>query len=123
MQKKKKKICDVIASVLYRGLSCDVISNNFASHHTATGDHHVGFTVHGLVLENTTKCPRTVFSSYHNTKLQPSDKNINTHIQLKFQILWWSKSKIAACFVVFLYTMMYQKEPKGRKEWGKIMSV
>ena len=54
---KKKFFCDVIASVLYRGFSCDVISNNFASHPTATGDRHVGFTVHGLVLETQQNVP------------------------------------------------------------------
>ena len=61
-----------------------------------------------------------LFSSYHNTKLRPSDKNIKAHTLLKFQILLLSKSEEKAGFVVFLYTAPYRKETK---EQGKIMRV
>ena len=59
------------------------------------------------------------FSSYHNTKLQLSDKNISTHTQVKFKILLWSESKVIAYFVVFPYRAV-QKETKER---GKIVRV
>ena len=60
------------------------------------------------------------YSSYHNTKLQLSDKYISTHTWVKFKILLWSESKIIACFVVFLHTALYKKETN---EQGKIMHV
>ena len=42
--------------------------------------------LHGTVLEYTTKLMSHyfLFSSYHNTKLQTSNKNISTHTRLKF---------------------------------------
>ena len=46
------------------------------------------------------------FSSYHNTKLILSDKNISTHTRWNLKILRWSKSKLPACFVAFLHTML-----------------
>ena len=36
----------------------------------------------------------------------------------EFQILLWSKSKLTACFVVFLYTVQYKQETRER---GKIL--
>ena len=59
---------------------------NFASHHTR--DRHVGFqfTCEGIGKSNK-MYHYFLFSSYHITKLQPSDKNINTHTRMKFQIL------------------------------------
>ena len=51
---------------------------NFASHHTP--DHHVGFLFTQSSIGKYNKMSRYfVFSSYHNTKLQQSDKNISTH--------------------------------------------
>ena len=61
-----------------------------------------------------------LFTSYHNTKLRPSDNNTKTHTRLKFQILLQIKSKVTAGFVVFLHTAPYKK---GLKERGKIMRV
>ena len=56
---------------------------NFASHHTRGG--HVGFffTQSGIGKYNKMS-PYFLFSSYHITKLQLSDKNISTHARLKF---------------------------------------
>ena len=53
-------------------------------------------------------------SSYHNTKLRPSDKNVKIHIRLKFQILLYSSSKVTTCFVVFLHVAQYKKDTKRR---------
>ena len=73
---------------------------NFASRHTR--HRHVGFL---FTCERIGKSNKMfhyfLFSSYHITKLQPSDKNINTHTQMKFQILPWNKSKVLAFFVIF----------------------
>ena len=57
------------------------------------------------------------FSAYHNTKLQLSDNlmNTSTHTQVKWKILWWSKSKITACFFFFPQYCAVQK----RKQQGK----
>ena len=51
---------------------------NFASHHTCY--RHVGFlfTQSGIGRYNKMSC-YFLFISYHNTKLQLSDKNISTH--------------------------------------------
>ena len=40
------------------------------------------------------------FSSYHNTKLQLSDKNISKHTRVKFQILfkWIQNNSVFCCF-------------------------
>ena len=60
-----------------------------------------------------------LFTSYHNTKLQLSDKNISTHIQVKFKILLWSESKVIAYFVVFLNTALYKRKPRsGAKSYA-----
>ena len=68
------------------------------------------------------KMPQNFSSnSYHNTKLQLSDKNIWTHTRVKFKIMLWSKSKIRAFFVGFFpHTALYKKETKER---GKFMHV
>ena len=52
----------------YRGFSCDVISSQFATHHTR--DRHVGFLLawHGIGKHNKMS-HYFLFSSYHNTKL------------------------------------------------------
>ena len=92
---------------------------NFASHHTS--DHHLGFL---SARNGIGKCNKMahyfLFSSYNNTKLQLSDKNISTHTLLKLKIPSWSKSKVQAFFVIFLYTVPYKKETKRR---GKILGV
>ena len=43
-------------------------------------------TLHRTVSESTTKCS-FLFSAYHITKLQPSDKNTSTHIHENFESL------------------------------------
>ena len=54
---------------------------NFASH---TRDRHVGFQFTSEGIGKSDKMYHYfLFSSYHNTKLQPSDKNINTHTRMK----------------------------------------
>ena len=70
---------------------------NFASHRTH--DHHVGFlfTCKGIGKSNK-MFPNFLFSSYHITKLQLSDKYIKTHIRMKFQMLSWRKLKVLANF-------------------------
>ena len=56
---------------------------NFASHHTR--DRHVGFLTPQAGMGKYNKMSQNfLFSSYHNTKLQPSDENISTHTRLKF---------------------------------------
>ena len=63
---------------------------NFASHHTC--DRHVGFLAPLSGIEKHNKMSHNFsYSSYHNTELQLSDKNISTHIQVKFKILSWSE--------------------------------
>ena len=54
-----------------------------------------------------------LFTSYHINELQPSDKNISTHTQMKFQSLPWSKSKVEVLFVVFLHTALYKRKPRA----------
>ena len=59
---------------------------NFASHRTR--DRHVGFlfACDGIGKGNK-MLHYFLFSSYHITKLQPSDKNIRTYTRMKFQNL------------------------------------
>ena len=55
-----------------------------------------------------------LFSSYHISRIQQSDKNISTHTRMNFQILPWSKSKVLAFFVVFLFSI-----PHCAKKWNQ----
>ena len=51
---------------------------NFASHHTH--DRHVGFlSPQSGIVKHNKMSQNFLFSSYQNTKLQPSDKNIVAH--------------------------------------------
>ena len=52
---------------------------DFASHRTF--DRHVGFLSawRGIIRKHKKMPQNFLFSSYHNTKLQLSDKNISTH--------------------------------------------
>ena len=82
---------------------------NCASHHTR--DVHVGFLYLQSGIGKPNKMSKNFsFISYHNTKLQLSDKNISTHTRVNFKILLRSKSKITVCFDVFLHTTLYKKE-------------
>ena len=104
-----------------RGFSCDVISSQCCK--LSSCDRYVDFFSHCPVLGKRDKlCCYFLFSSYCNTKLRLSDRNVSTHALLKFQILLWSKSKLTVCFVClfFLDTAPYKKETKGR---GKIMHM
>ena len=65
---------------------------NFAYHHTCV--HHI--------LENNYLFHIFLSSSHNITKLQPSDTNISTHTQLKFQNFPWSKSKVQAIFFFYI---------------------
>ena len=93
----------------------------FASHHTR--DRHVGFqfTCEGIGKSNKI-CHYFLFSSYHKTKLQPSDKNINTHTRMKFQILPWSKSKVPASFVVYLHTALCKRKPSDFENRARLIA-
>ena len=85
---------------------------HFASH--LTGGRHVGFhSLHSGVGKYNQMPQNFLFSLYHKTKLQLSDKNISTHTQVKFKILLWSESKIIAYFVVFLHTALYKRKPRS----------
>ena len=83
---------------------------NFASHHTR--DRHVGFLFpqSGIVKHNKMS-QNFSFSSYQNTKLQVSDKNISTHTWVKFKSCY--EVNQIACFVVFLHTLLYKRKPNG----------
>ena len=92
---------------------------NCASHYTRNP--HVGFLFPQSGIGKHNKMSQNFpFSSYHDTKLQLCDKNISKHTRVKFKILLWSKSKKAACFVIFPYSALYKKETK---EQGKIMRI
>ena len=83
----------------YRGIDMMSYEANFASHHTR--DCHVRFlSAHNSIGKNKKMFCYFLFSSNPITKLQPSDKSISTHTQLKFQTLPWSKSKVTALFVI-----------------------
>ena len=128
-------ICECIPRCLYRpiwqlmlsydskeGFHVMSYQANFARHHTQ--DHHVGFlfTQSSIRKYNKMSC-YFLFSSYHNTKLQLSDKNIiSTHIRLKFVFFLWSKSKVQA-FFVFHYTAPYKNMKKETKRQSKIVCV
>ena len=95
---------------------------NFASHHTCDCD--VGFL---LAWDGIWKCNKMfhnfLLSSCHIIKLQPSDRNISTHILLKFQILSYSKSEVQSLFVVFLLTALYKRKPRDVAELCTRMRV
>ena len=92
-------------------VSCDVIRANFASHHTR--DCYVGFLFAWDGIWKSNKMFHNfLFSSCHIIKLQPRDRNISTHILLKFQILSYSKSEVQSLFVVFLLTALYKRKPR-----------
>ena len=88
-----------------RGFSCDFISSQFCK--SSYSRPPCWFP---LYMERYRKIQQNfLFSSYHNTKLQQNDKNISTHTLLEFQVFLWSKLKVQAFFVVFLYTTSYKK--------------
>ena len=84
---------------------------NFASYRTR--DRYVGFLFTCVGIGKSNKMSHNfLFISYHVTKLQPSDKNINTQTRMKFQILSWSKSKVLPFFVAFLHTTLCNRKPR-----------
>ena len=107
---------DAIISNTIKGFH-DVTSYqaNFQSHHT--WNHHIGFFLYSLILENIAFYIVQTIKS----KLQLRNTNLCTHIRLKFQILLWSKSKILSittfcCFFLSLYK-------KVTKACGKILCI
>ena len=70
----------------YRGFSCDVISCQFCKSSYLRPTCWFPFAWTGIAKYNKMSCYFS-FSSYHNTKLRPSDNNSKTHTRLKFQIL------------------------------------
>ena len=71
---------------LYRGFSCDVISRQFCKSSYSRPPCWFPFAWPGIAKYNKMS-HYFLFSSYHNTKLRPSEKNIKTYTRLKFQIL------------------------------------
>ena len=64
--------------LVIEGFHVTSYQSNFASHHVR--DRHVGFLFARSGIGKYKKISRYfLFSSYHNTKLQLSDKNINQH--------------------------------------------
>ena len=55
------------------------------------------------------------FSSYLNTKLQLSNKNISTHTHQNFKFLPRSQSKVQAFFFLFLLFSLYHAIQKGNQ--------
>ena len=82
---------------------------NFASHHTR--NRHFGFLFKCKGIGKSNKMYHYFsFSSYHITRLQPSNKNINTHSNEISNP--WSKSKVLAFFVIFLHTALCNRKPR-----------
>ena len=107
-------LCLHTVSIRIGGLNVTSYRANFASHHTR--DHHVGFLFTCEECEGvgkSTKCHNFLFSSFHITKLQASDKNISTHTPMNFQTLPRSESKVLAFFVVFLHTALCKRQPRN----------
>ena len=73
----------------------------------------VSFCIARYIRKYNKMSPYFLSSSYHNTKLRASNKNIKTLTRLKFQILLWTKSEVTADFVVFLHTLQYKKETRS----------
>ena len=87
---------------------------NFESHRPH--DRHVGFLSPQSGIGKHNKMSQNFsFIIYHYTKLQLSDKNINSHTQVKFEILLWSESKIIARFFFFF---SYRTVQKGNHRTG-----
>ena len=110
-----------------RRFSCDVISSQFCKLSYPRPPCWFLFTRSGIGKYNKISS-YFLFSPYHNTKLQLSDKNISTYTlwkfwfslwsRWKFWFLLWSKIQVQACVVVFLYTAPYNRKPSGgAKSW------
>ena len=90
---------------VYRGFSCDVIILATAM--------LVSCCLHDCdgIGKSNKMFHYFLFSTYHITKLQPNDKNISTHIRMKFQILPWSIES-SSSFFVFLHTALCKMKPR-----------
>ena len=99
----------------YRVFMWHQIKQKFASHHTHNC--HVGSFLHGVVLENSIKCPKALFGSYHNTKLQMSHEDFSTVIN--------SFYKVNQKFKHFLLFSLLSTIQKGNQAvvCGKIMHM
>ena len=85
---------------------------NFASHHTR--NLHVGFLFTWSGIGKYKKMSRCfLFSSYHYTKLQLSDKNISTRTRVEILILLWSKSKFKRFWLFFSIPRHTKRKPSG----------
>ena len=84
----------------YRGFSCDVISSQFckSSYSRLPCWFPLYMEQYWKIQQNV---PLLLTYSYHNTRLQLSDKNISTYTRWKFEFFLWSKLKVQAYFVVF----------------------
>ena len=110
---------DLVGIFNNRGFSCDVISSQFCKSSYLRPPCWFPVAWPGIGKNNKIS-HYFLISSYHNTKLRPSDKIIKIHTRLKFQILLQSKSKVPVFFVVFSPYCTKQKETKER---GKIVRV
>ena len=108
--KSQKRRALLFFSILrHRGFSCDVISSKFCkSSHLRPPC----WFPHPRSGENNKLFHYFLFSSYHITKIQPSDNNISTHTRLKLQSFPWSKSNVQAILIVFLHTALYKRKPR-----------
>ena len=92
--------------------SCNVISSQFCKSSYLRPPCLFPFAWPGIIKYN--KMPHYfLISSYHKTKLRPSDKIIKIHTRLKFQILLQSISKVPASFVVFLHSAPCKRKPRS----------
>ena len=100
----------------YRGFSCDIISSQLCKSSFLWLPCWFPSAWPGIAKYN--KMSRYFLSSsYHNTKLRPSDKNIKTHTRLKFQILLQSQSdKSNSMFCCF---SAYRTIQKGNQAVGQ----
>ena len=96
-----------------RGFTCDIISSRFCK--TSYLRPPCWFPLsssRSMVLESSKMFCYFLFSSYHNTKLQLSDKNISTNTWFQYQILSWNQK--FKHFLLFFSIPLYKKETKRR---------
>ena len=106
---------------MYRGFHVTSYQANSSSHHTP--DHHVGFlfTRSGIGKYNKTTRYLLFLSSYHNTKLQLSDKKISTHtVSHTYDGYLNSFCEVNYKFKPFL---LFSSIPRHTKLQGKIVCV
>ena len=93
-----------------------IVKVNFASHHTRNHNVCFLFAQDGIVKHNKILC---YFISYHNIKLELSDKDISTHtLSLLLKIIS-NSSNVFCCFfffVLFCYFSPNRSVQRGKQE-------